>query len=64
MTEILLGNRHHRIGSAIPCLAADDFGGANGGDNVGVVVSPLSRQEETSEMAVLVRNWSSGSSPT
>jgi len=31
MTEILLGNRHYRIGSAIPCLAADDFGGANGG---------------------------------
>ena len=47
MTEILFGNRHYRIGSAIPCLAVDDFGGANGGDNVGVVVSPLSRQQET-----------------
>ena len=31
MTEILFGNRHYRIGSAIPCLAVDDFGGANGG---------------------------------
>jgi len=31
MTEILLGNRHYLIGSAIPSLAADDFGGASGG---------------------------------